>query len=454
MSRFIRIRSLRKFFKLFLPHFASLALIACEPITETVNNSQSTPPSTGGTSTEQSCYLDTYRQPDYVQTRSMDILFVTDTSGSLDVEREEIANGIDGFVRELPAEVDFRIAVMLGHSSRSNHSHKLYKHQNNPYVMDSTTMSMNEIRTALRNNLTHTVDDRHGDGGEEMLYSLAYAFENGNLRSSQAHGFFRENAALAIVFITDENDICYPGVVPDFEGLERPTYERDCLAQGQGNSGGTKITAEYVMSQIRTFTKDRPFLVSGIYYSDRNNVPQSGENEFGLGVHEIINLSRGIHVNMANGHYDTGLSDIGKLAVRRLQLNTSFQLSQIGVNPSTIQVMVDGRQVAHQYDANTNVVTIRIEDAGTAQSKVEINYCKGTGGCTDPQGCNVNPCDLDPNSAACAEFCVTHPQDLRCIIQNPCQIDPTSAACTNYCTTHPEDPLCCQGPTCGGGIGV
>ncbi|MEK6579130.1 MAG: hypothetical protein AABZ55_07875, partial [Bdellovibrionota bacterium] len=200
------------------------------------------------------CFDDRFLQPEALITHNLDLLFVTDTSGSLDVERAGVAAGIDSFVAELPSTVDYQVAVMLAHGSRSSYSGRLWSGSSSfPKVSRSSTMSLSTIRANLTYNLTHVASDTFSDGGEEGLYGLTQGLQGTQLSESRSLGFFRPDAALAVVFISDENDICadYPaGVVPvpDPDNLEGPAKIRDCNG----------ITPETVLAKITQFQGDRP----------------------------------------------------------------------------------------------------------------------------------------------------------------------------------------------------
>src|SRR5690606_11712196 len=157
---------------------------------------------------QSACFLERSVQPEAEITRKIDLLFVTDTSGSLDEERAGIAEGIDGFVAALPAEVDYQVGVVLGHSSKSSWSGRLYRKDSDPLVLSSSELSLSDIRKHLKRKLTRTAGDWYADGGEENFYSLWRALDDDRLQESRAAGFFREDAALAVVFISDENEIC------------------------------------------------------------------------------------------------------------------------------------------------------------------------------------------------------------------------------------------------------
>ena len=215
------------------------------------------------------CTARTFRQP--ISSGKLDLLFVTDTSGSLAAEREEIAEGIDHFIRALPEGQDIRIGVMLAHSPLSPYSGRLWRsdggmirgfERSEPWVLSTIDMPRGYVRAKLRQKLRWQESEYISDGGEFGMGSLLSGLDSARLAESRAKGFFRTDAALAVVFVSDENDICaeYPaGVTPVFDpdGLEAPAKRRFCtVAAG--------ITSARVLSRLRELQSGRPLVVGGI----------------------------------------------------------------------------------------------------------------------------------------------------------------------------------------------
>lgn len=315
------------------------------------------------------CFNERFVQPEAEVSRKIDILFVTDTSGSLNQERAGIADGIDSFVEQLPSEVDYQIGVLLGHGSRSSYSGKLYaSNKKESVVLRSSEMELAKIRSELSQKLTRVKSDRSSDGGEEGLYSLTQALKSENLSKARAHGFFREDAALAVIYIADENDICarYPeGVVPvpDRDRLEGPAFKRDC----------SNVTEESVLQALKDHQGDQPLLVAGIVYNNLQTVPHGGENELGYGYLKHISLANGLTIDLADGRYDEGLAKIGTLASVKLRLIDEFTLARPEVDLDTLAVQVNGREVEFDFTKETN--SVFLPEPGTALSVVDINYC-------------------------------------------------------------------------------
>jgi hypothetical protein len=365
--------------------FSTAIFIGCgeEEFTPIPNNSgapdQTVVLTPGPNNTE--CAEETFTQPDSNYFNKVDVLFVTDTSGSLDPERALVASGISNFVSRLPDGTDLQVAVMLAHGSTSNHSGKLFRKSSEPTVLKSSELSITSIKSHLHSKLTgYTLDwydpnstvDWGSDGGEQGLFSLNKALEPARLASIRSqHGFFRTDAALAVIFVSDENDICaqYPaGVtpVPDPPGYEQDSYNRDC-------SG---ITVSGVYSKIRSTQGLNPFLIGGVMYTNPATVPPEGENEYGYGYMDLINMSEGLAVDIGS-NIASGLAAIGSLVSEKLDIIKDFPLAYTNFQLSTLGVKVDDVSKPFTYKSLTN--TVRVEDAGGPRSKVLINYCSRSG---------------------------------------------------------------------------
>ena len=332
------------------------------------------------------CFNHRFVQPEAVVTNKIDILFVTDTSGSLNNERQAVADGIDTFVAQLPAQVDYNVAVMLAHGHESSLYGKMYRsHHGEPHVLKSSEQSLEDIRSDLGRKLNNPTHHYAADGGEAGLYSLYGAFDAGRLADSKSKGFFRSDAALAVIFVADENDICYPGQVFDGDHLEDPAFDRYCDG----------VDSSSVLARIAAEKGDNPTLIAGVVYNGETAVPNVGEDELGLGYLDIIAQAGGISVDLGGGDIEGDLADIGTLAAVKLELLTEFTLANTEIDEDSIEVSVDGQPVAYVYDETLNKVTLT-ENAGGALSIVDINYCledangggdPDPGGCTNPNGC-------------------------------------------------------------------
>jgi hypothetical protein len=364
---------------------AALALTGCQNskyrVTDPTNTSIENPilPDDVGRATRNlgnGCFVSDFSQPKKEISNGVDILFVPDTSRSVFKEREAAANGIDNFVASLPADSNYRVAVMLAHGSTSKFTGKLYSAKGEPSVLDSNTHSREEIRTQLRAKLTPPVGDPGSDGGEMGMFTLLESLKKKNLKQIRSQGFFRNDASLAVVFIADENDICasYPaGVtpVPDPNGQEIPVKKRDCKG----------VTAQKVFSSLKTLKREMPVTVAGIVYTPESIIKHndsgdewSVENEIGYGYLDVIRLANGLAIDLASGKIAEGLASIGRQAALRLSVLLEFPIDNKKIDPSTIEVTVDGKKNDNfRYEPETNHV--HLAEAGQPGSKVEVKYC-------------------------------------------------------------------------------
>lgn len=319
----------------------------------------------------ESCYVDRFQQPATRITNKVDLLFMVDSSSSLLDERQQIASALETLTGELPADTHFRIGVMVGHGKTSQYSGRLIKRGTEPRVLSSDTMSLSQILDKLLYKMESLPDDLATDGGEAGLYSLLRSFGSDRLALNQADGFFRTDAALVVVFVADENDICadYPaGVTPvrDGDNREGPAKIANCtLSDG-------KITPRYVVDKVRALKGNMPFLLSGILFNT-HNYPRVGENEYGYGYIETIAEANGVTADLASGAYDEAMETIGGFTHDKLLLLQDFKLTRTGFDPSSLEVLVDGLSEDFSYNASRN--EIHVPSPGHGYSFIDAIYC-------------------------------------------------------------------------------
>ncbi len=356
-----------------------------------------------------SCYREHYTQPDQVLTSKLDVLFVVDTSGSIENERIQIANRIDNFVEKLPEDFDYRLGVVLSHGNRSSWSGKLYVNSPTaPAVYDSEIHSLESIRNGLKSRLTKTPSDYFSDGGETAFYSLYQASSGDQLAKNKAAGMFRADAGLAIIFVSDENEICaqYPdGITPakDYNTYKGKTLEdiaknENCTIQT--SSGASQyLSTDFMIQHLRSLKGDQPVSIGAIIHTDKDPkayLPVSSkyinsktgkssisrrpmttnEDEFGYGYAEIVEKTNGGLIDIWQEDYSSGLSSFGEKVAKQMQVFDSFQLSNSPVLEDSIQAFVDGELGNHSFDLASN--SVRIENPGVAKSEIVIDYCLKT----------------------------------------------------------------------------
>ena len=392
--------------------FASLVLTGCE-VAPTGDAAIGAATASNSLASAAECYTDHFQQPEGQFTRKLDLLFVVDTSGSMTQEKKKLVAGVDAFVKALPVNSDIQIGVMLAHGSTSKYSGRLYRASAEPAVLSNQQLSMLQIQTMLDYKLTHTRTDILAGGGEEGLYSLWKLFSDaGRFGEARTQNFLRLDAAFAVVFLSDENDVCavYPqGVkrVSDPTYLETLAYYKDCVKPEfklvnntskddhdddscKKDSHGdyrdqknrlvkqigwkTVVSPEIVYNKIKSVWGDRPLVIGAVAYNNLATVVKSGQNEYGYGYLDLVKLAGGVSVDLAGTDYSSGLRSIGELTRTQMILNSEFQLSHDKIDASTILATVDGGKVDHSFDAILNRVTLT-DELGQGGSLVDVNYC-------------------------------------------------------------------------------
>lgn len=359
------------------------------------------------------CITEKYQQPGSIITRKLDVWIITDSSSSMDEEREQLANGITNYISRMPTGTDVQFAVSLAHGPTSWFSGRLYKSDykdpNEKFVISTSSYSNTQIQYWLRRKLLYRQNDYavrawddsgnpisgqalrnlptdyDADGGEAGLFSALEAIRPYSTSPSRYESiqtlssipgeknFFREDAALAVIFISDENDICYldPSVA-DPDNLEAPFNSRYCAG----------VTAQSVLQRLQVVRKSLPLYVSSIIYNNRSRIPAGPENGVGLGYNLITQQAGGSIIDITQSSIASGLQNIGSLTSTRLNLRQDFILKYKNVDSATIQAKVDGTARSHSYSGTTN--TVHLPYAGAANSLVDIYYCLNLNAPLDP----------------------------------------------------------------------
>jgi len=329
---------------------------------------------TSGSTQSGLCYIDQYAPDEEAINRKLDILIVPDTSGSIVQERAAIAQGFDHFINSLPEEVDYRIGVVLAHSGHSTHTGKLYQKGTEPIVLDSELYPVEDIITDLNTKLENPATDNYSDGGEMGFYSLQESLES-NLENMRFEGMLREDAALAVIFIADEQDICYDypdniTAVVDGQNKEPVAKNTYCL----DNEGNNLYKPQSLLDKIKEVNGDKPLVMGAVIYNNAATVPNGGENEIGYGYKEIVELAGGVTVDMASGDYSDGLERLGVIAQASVKPESTFNLKTSNIDLTSVVVSVNGEAVGYSYNSETN--QIQLDEERSAFTVARVEYCQ------------------------------------------------------------------------------
>jgi hypothetical protein len=319
-------------------------------------------------------------QPEAEFNRSVDLLFVTDASLSLHFERRKLARAISHFLRGLPEGADPRIAVMLGHGGKSKWSGRLFYGGKAPRVLDPTQGSEDEIASQLEDRLTRSRLEWASTNGEALFLSLQKSLTGERFNEIRSQGFFRDGAALSVVFVADENEVCFD---PRQHGMTSPPDFKDSLLGLEDRAikkycGG--ITPQSTLEAIRSALPGRKITFGAVVHSEPQFVGKWGEDSIGHGYLQLASqLPDSIVMDIRSGDFDSGLARLASVSTSQVLLQTRFELKAESVlDSATLAVFVDGRAVQASLivgEHDRPVVALAGQDAGTALSQIDISIC-------------------------------------------------------------------------------
>lgn len=259
-------------------------------------------------------------------TPKVDILFVVDNSGSMGTHQANLANNLSKFVQTFTAgmQIDYNVGVVSTDMSDYRHSGRLQG--NVRYVNKSTP---NGIATMAGNIMTGT----NGDWQEKSFDPVIAALSN-PLIGSYNSGFYRQDAHIAVVFITDAED--------------------------QSNATPTEL---YEFLKVLKGTKDRVLAYGVIVPSnakgcsrDDVDLPKKIESFLAMPINAGKNL-----MSLCDSNFGTKLADLSKDIARYvgavIYLNRPPVLSTLRVVFGT-QVIMPGIKTGWTFDAAKNAIIL------------------------------------------------------------------------------------------------
>lgn len=331
------------------------------------------------------CSVDKFKQ-DEEEIRKVDILFVMDNSGSMGDDWERVANNIREMVRQIPSDVDVRYGIILGHVGAMRG--KLYS-SGKQRVLSNLSLSTEQIGSQLYDSFKAGMKVADEGSGEATFYSLYYAVTQ-NLAENQKLGFFRPDATLETIFVSDEQEIGSPFPAVQAGGLPPrcdAAFEDGVKKEYYDKQG---ITVDVVYAAVKAAKGDMAFGAHAIVnitaedlFKNNSRTAKCLYDSLGYGYFDIVKKSGGVLYSIQK---DTAaaLAQIGIAVRKNLELNHEFKLSKpsTSVDPVTLLAKVDGIVKSFTYDAAASLV--RLPDAGKAGSQIAISYCEPVAVVTPP----------------------------------------------------------------------
>jgi hypothetical protein len=268
------------------------------------------------------------------------------------------------------------------------------------YKTDERTQK--EMMKLLFKKMQHPPNDKSPAQGELGLYNVYKAITEPSLLAPiQAAGMFRDDAALNIFFISDENDVCYDystlGGTPAYESkngkVKDPTTGRDPVEQWTYDNicndavNGERLQPGLVFQALSKFKAEhggKPLMISGAIYREDSTIPRcfanpkkrqnctsgktdayADEKEIGHGYIDLIRMTKMDAVDLAKNDFGSQLASIGTKTEIAMRMSNTFECK------------VNGGGVIDNVNSRSFIVTIQ----GNSGPKVYKSECNDASQC-------------------------------------------------------------------------
>jgi hypothetical protein len=206
-----------------------------------------------------------------------------------------------------------------------------------------------------------------------------------NASANQKLGFFRADAALSVIFMSDEHEIGYPFPDPQAPGLPPRCDAKfeDGIKKDYYDKKG--INLDLTFNAVKALKGDRPVKTHAFVNITKDDLfKRNSKNasclydSLGYGYFEMVAKTKGVLFSIQDNKVD-GLARCGKVIRESLEIVHDFTLSKTAdkVDPATIMAAVDAALVSYTYNASNN--SVHLDNAGEANSNIEIRHCEPAG---------------------------------------------------------------------------
>lgn len=291
---------------------------------------------------------DTFSQ---VPTPQADVLFIVDNSGSMSEEQSSLSANLSQFLSYAQANsIDYQIAVTTTDIQSNAEAGRFVS---GPLGQINGTPRIITPQTPNGLNLFQQFVNQGTNGsGTERGLEAAYLALSDPLINTHNAGFLRTDAALAIIFVSDE---------ADFSSQQAQFYE-NFFRNIKGFQNSSMFSASAVVGTQQPFC----------------NGP-GGNADYGAQYISVANNTGGVVESICSANWGQTLSNIG---LNSFGLRRSFQLSSQPV-PVTISVQVNGTPIPGtsptgtmnwSYDMGTNSVVFTQGSTPAAGATISVTY--------------------------------------------------------------------------------
>lgn len=308
---------------------------------------------------------------DQAEENEVDVLWVIDNSGSMQQEQADVAANFGDFIAEVQSiGMDFHIGVVTTDMTNPDERGKL---QGSPLYLTVDTENLEQSFSDLV---------QVGTDGSRIERGLAAALAavRPPLSTHDNYGFLRDDAALLIIVVSDENDCSDAGVI----GPEEPNR---CVEEAE-----LLVPVEELVADLRR-VKDDPakVILSAIVFTGEADAVGCGGAAPGTRYVEAATGLGGLIKGICDDNYATIMSEMGLVAsgvrhvfpLSRLAVEESIEVlireDEEDVTPAAIEATTDGAS-GWSYDAEMNAITLLGSSQAPRGTQVVISYETGYSG--------------------------------------------------------------------------
>lgn len=303
-----------------------------------------------------------------VQNNQVDILLVVDDSNSMLKHNQKLASKLQGFVNNLSTSgLDWQMCVTTTRALPVSGNSNLYwgasvfwnGNPNTPgYILKNGTTGADQI---FANTINSIGAGWAGTEDERPLKAAWWSFWNGDPRLSNASGCYRQNASLALLFISNEDERSIGG------DKSQQYYANEYFALNSDD------TPQGLLSQVTSiFGANKKFIANAIVVRPGDNACMAlddatgSKSHFGVVNSQIASLTGGYVGSICDADYSQSLKYFQDSIVK------TAKSVVLDCPPISIQSVTVTPTMAFTYSLAGKVVTFNPEIP--AGKNIIINY--------------------------------------------------------------------------------